>query len=128
MSKILYLVRGLPGSGKTTLAETLSVDHVFSADDYFMEEGEYIFDQKDIKAAHAQCQTNANTAMGCGFSLAVANTFTVELTMDLYRDMAKKWGYTVFTIICENYHNGINIHNVPAEAIQRMKDRFTVKL
>lgn len=128
MSKILYLVRGLPGSGKTTLAETLPVDSVFSADDYFMQGGDYIFDQKDIKEAHYQCQENANTAMGCGLPVAVANTFTEEWEMEPYREMAKYWGYLVFTIVCENYHNGVNIHNVPPSVIERMRERFTVKL
>ena len=32
--KILYLIRGLPGSGKTTLAKSIC-NVVFSADDYF---------------------------------------------------------------------------------------------
>jgi hypothetical protein len=58
----------------------------------------------------------------------VSNTFTQEWEMQPYFDLAEKYGYMVFSIIVENRHGGSNQHGVPAEAIQRMKDRFNVKL
>ena len=53
MEKILYIVRGVPGSGKSTFAEKL-VGHDFlvcEADKYFIdkETGEYKFDISKIK-------------------------------------------------------------------------------
>lgn len=39
----LTLIRGLPGSGKTTLAKQLGVLHV-EADMYFMRDGRYQFE------------------------------------------------------------------------------------
>ena len=56
MEKILYIVRGIPGSGKSTFAKTLGGQH-FEADMYFIDEsGNYKFDITEIKLAHEWCQ------------------------------------------------------------------------
>ena len=45
--KSLILVRGIPGSGKSTFAKEISYGFPFlSADDFFMIEGKYQFDPK----------------------------------------------------------------------------------
>ena len=45
-NKTLYILRGIPGSGKTTHAKRLAGTNgvIISADDYFMRDGEYCFD------------------------------------------------------------------------------------
>jgi hypothetical protein len=48
--------------------------------------------------------------------------------MEPYFELAKKYGYIVFTIIVENRHGGVNQHGVPEKTIQAMKDRFQIKL
>jgi hypothetical protein len=48
--------------------------------------------------------------------------------MSEYFELAKQYGYQVFTIIVENRHGGVNQHGVPTDKIQQMKDRFEVKL
>jgi predicted kinase len=135
--KILTLLRGLPGSGKSTFALNL-VGHDFlvcEADKYFMVDGEYKFDGSKLKEAHESCRTMVETYMKDSLvndqfyrEIAVSNTFTQEWEMQPYFDLAKQYGYMVFSIIVENRHGGENQHGVPAEAIQRMKDRFNVKL
>ena len=67
MNKTLYIVRGLPGSGKSTFAKQL-VSHDFlvcEADKYFIdkETGEYNFDFTKIKDAHKFCQDTVETYM-----------------------------------------------------------------
>ena len=42
--------------------------------------------------------------------------------------MAKQYGYTVFSVIIENRHGGVNKHGVPEDKLKMMKDRFEVKL
>ena len=46
--KTLFILRGLPGSGKTTLAKSIGAVH-FEADMYFMEGNEYKFDVTKLK-------------------------------------------------------------------------------
>ncbi len=70
---------------------------------------------------------NSDSKMGDS-KIAVANTFTQEWEMQPYIDMAKEYGFTVFTIIVENRHDGTNVHNVPDEVIDKMKERFEIKL
>ena len=137
MTKHLYIVRGLPGSGKSTFAKTLvgSDFIVCEADKYFMVDGEYKFDATKLKEAHESCRNTVETYMKDSLlndqfyrQIAVSNTFTQEWEMQPYFDLAEKYGYTVFTVIVENRHGGKNIHGVPQEALDRMKNRFEVKL
>jgi hypothetical protein len=58
--------------------------------------------------------------------IVVSNTFTLEWEMKPYFELAKVYGYKVFTIIVENRHNGKNVHEVPEDKIQMMKDRFEI--
>ena len=48
--------------------------------------------------------------------------------MNPYYNLATKYGYKIFSIIVENRHGGINIHNVPDEIIDKMKNRFEISL
>jgi len=126
--KILYILRGLPGSGKSTLAKSLTDNH-YEADMYFMKDGVYDFQQSKIKEAHFWCQNEVRSAMiNNEDKIVVSNTFTQDWEMRPYFDLAVEFGYTVFSLIVENRHNGDNIHNVPAEVINKMKTRFEIKI
>ena len=133
MEKTLYIVRGIPGSGKSTFAKSLGGVH-FEADMFFMKDGEYKFDMFKLKEAHKWCQNSVNTAMilnttaGINQTIVVSNTFTQEWEMKPYFDIAEVYGYKVFSIIVENRHGGVNEHNVPEEVLSLMKNRYEIKL
>jgi len=131
--KSLFLLRGLPGAGKSTLAKSIGAVY-FEADMFFMEGNEYKFDMKKIRDAHAWCQNQVRISMknadaGIGDTkIAVANTFTQEWEMKAYTDMAAEYGFTVFSMVVENRHGGKNVHDVPADVLDKMEDRFEIKL
>ena len=134
MEKILYIVRGIPGSGKSTFAKTLGGTHI-EADQYFVDvDGNYNFDGGKIKLAHEYCRAQTEAWMRTDGTqvnvdrIVVSNTFTQEWEMKHYFELAKEYGYKVFTIIVENRHGGKNVHEVPEDKIQMMKDRFEVNL
>ena len=128
MEKHLFLLRGLPGAGKSTLAKSIGGAH-FEADMFFMENGEYKFDVTKLKDAHNWCRHSVMDTMKAGEpKVIVSNTFTQEWEMNAYYLLAKELGYTVFSLIVENRHDGVNEHGVPQEALDRMKNRFEVKL
>jgi len=132
----LILLRGVPGSGKSTFANVIlqqpnnNPQEVLSADDFFVNnEGVYIFDGTKIKEAHNYCQFRCSERMRQEISrIVVANTFTQEWEMDIYYEMAKRYNYRVHSVIIENRHGNENIHGVPKDKLQIMKDRFQIKL
>lgn len=132
----LILLRGLPGSGKSTLANIIlqqpsnNPQEVLSADDFFVNnEGVYIFDVTKIKEAHNYCRFRCSERMRQGIArIVVANTFTQEWEMDEYFKMAERYNYRVHTVVVENRHGNQNIHDVPEDKLQQMKERFQIKL
>jgi len=132
----LILLRGLPGSGKSTLAKIIlqlpsnAEPEVLSADDFFeSKDGIYNFDATKLKEAHNYCQFRCSERMRQQKSrIVVANTFTEEWEMDEYFKMAERYNYRVHTVIVENRHGNINVHGVPEDKLQKMKDRFQIKL
>jgi predicted kinase len=126
--KELYLLRGLPGSGKSTLAKSLGGKH-FEADMYFVRDGEYQFDVTKLKEAHEWCRSSVGGLMiNEEPKLVVSNTFTQEWEMKPYFDLARNYGYRVYSLIVENRHGGVNEHGVPEDKLEQMKTRFEVKL
>ena len=133
MHKTLYLVRGIPGAGKTTFAEELANGlgaFTFEADHYFEDdEGNYTWNPDKVHEAHAECLRAARHIMSLQRSpLVVSNTFTREKELKPYLDLAAQWGYRVVSLIVENRHGNKSVHNVPDETLEKMRNRFSVKL
>lgn len=137
MSGVLFLVRGLPGSGKTSFATAIWNEYsVCEADKFFYDkEGNYNYDPSKIKDAHSWCKNQVEIRMGDHQNnpqfypeIAVSNTFTQEWEMEDYFKLAEKYGYKVVSLIIENRHQGQNIHGVPEDKIEIMKNRFQIKL
>ena len=134
--KNLYIIRGLPGSGKSTIAKSLGKPwQIFEADQFFMKNGKYEFDGSKLKEAHNWCKRKVQywmhpSLVGSLFfrNIVISNTFTQEWEMRFYQIIAKKYGYRVHTIIVENRHGGVNTHGVPEEKLEQMKERFQIKL
>ena len=63
--KIIYIIRGLPGSGKTTLAHNLVSRHCCVAADDFMvdENGDYAFDASKLGECHRRCTEAVESMM-----------------------------------------------------------------
>ena len=135
----LVLVRGLPGSGKTTLAEMLDWYEdaiMFSTDDLFMVDGEYKFDAAKLSEYHKANVNNVKEEKEKKWKghclsynvIIVHNTFTQEWEMQPYYDLADKYDWAVISLVVENRHEGKSIHGVPDDTIEHMRKRFEIKL
>jgi predicted kinase len=134
--KELYIVRGIPGSGKSTFAKSICKpwQHV-ETDMFFMKNGEYKFDASKLKVAHQWCKNKVQAMMRptpwnllFNRTIVVSNTFTQEWEMKTFLVLARRFRYKVYTVIVENRHGGKNLHGVPEDKLQIMKDRFEISL
>lgn len=124
----LILLRGLPGSGKSTMAKVLGGVHI-EADMFFGRTGEYKFDPTKLKEAHAWCHGQTQQAMLDHEPLiVVSNTFTQEWEMRSYFGLARIHSYQIHTLIVENRHGGENVHGCPKDKVDLMKERFEICL
>lgn len=130
MDKVLYIVRGVPGSGKSTYAKSLmagkeSVSH-WETDFWFMddnwgdEEPVYKFDPTKLGEYHRECQR----AVCCDMqdeveTIIVSNTFIRKWEADMYFMLAKLWGYRVVVYRMNNEYG--NVHGVPQDKVNIMK-------
>jgi len=116
----LVLIRGLPGSGKTTKAMGYVNDGYkhLEADMFFMVEGEYRFDAKRLPEAHAWCLEQAREALNAVEFVCVSNVFATVEDIKPYSELGMEYQ------IIEAAYPGQSIHKVPAATLRVMKDNW----
>jgi len=127
--KLLILVRGIPGSGKSTIAKLLSLQFGFNhieTDMFFInKKGVYSFEKERLREAHSWCQQKTEKWLNSGNNVIVSNTFVKKWEINIYEQLAKNYGYELFII--EATGNFVNVHGVPKETVDRMKNDFESK-
>lgn len=135
MTKRLYILRGLPGSGKSHYVRTVLSDKypdqeisVCSADKYWEMNGGYDFSAESLKAAHASCQMCAERSMANGIPIVVIDNTNIKREHYLYYlGLAKLHNYSVIEVIvgrvsheAAEVYKKRQIHNVPHHVYDRM--------
>lgn len=116
----LILIRGLPGSGKSTIAKDLALvgfEH-FEADMFFVVNGQYRYEGTRIRDAHSWCQKMTRQALATGKKVVVSNTFTQLREMEPYLSL------TGSVRVVEAQGKWQNTHGVPIEMLERMAQRW----
>uniref|UniRef100_A0A8C0I8S0 NEDD4 binding protein 2 like 2 n=1 Tax=Bubo bubo TaxID=30461 RepID=A0A8C0I8S0_BUBBB len=138
--KFLLILRGLPGSGKSTLSRILlgqSRDGiVFSTDDYFRQQDGYTYNATQLGDAHDWNQKRAKQAMEQGKSpVIIDNTNTQAWEMKPYVEVALEKGYRVefhepdtwWKFDPEELEKR-NKHGVTREKIAQMLERYEYQI
>jgi predicted kinase len=125
MSK-LTLIRGIPGSGKSTRAREIvaqtGAKH-YEADQYFVgDDGVYRFDPSQLYRAHRECMRRTRDSLEAGLDVVVSNTFTTHREIEPYIELAEELGAEVEVFVAVGNYG--SIHNVPEEALERMRARW----
>jgi len=130
----IILMRGLPGSGKTTLARRIASEEgavVFSTDDFWIgEDGRYRFDPERLGEAHGWNLDRTRRMLSDGRSVVVDNCNTKGEHMAPYVELATEYGAEVEKRVAPLngeeldflfYNNG---HNVPYHIIEKMREEW----
>lgn len=135
--KTLYIIRGLPGSGKSTLGESLASFvarsarpngaydvHSYAADDWFMDKDlNYNFNPAELPDAHEDCRARVMGAMMSNIdTICVCNTFSQAWEAEPYFKLCEQYDYTPVVLECQSQFG--NVHEVPQESIDVMKERW----
>lgn len=119
----LVIVRGLPGSGKSTFAKRLGILH-FEADMWFDTHGG--FDKNKLKDARTWCYERVSQELHNGNHVVVSNTFTQAWEMQKYLQLAEDLGIEVKILTMDGNYK--SIHGVPEETVRLMRDRFDTSI
>jgi len=138
--KKLIIMRGCPGSGKSTKANELAKQYkdeglvvvICSADSFFINNGNYTFDAKLLPKVHSLCQGKVCGAMEAEANIVIVdNTNVRRADYEHYINLAKLYGYNIeeivvglFDEVSVQLYASRNIHGVPIESIRKMAARF----
>lgn len=135
--KQIIILRGVPGAGKSTLAQQIIADAyakgekavVFSSDDYFTTPaGEYRFDSTQLPQAHASCFHRFLEFLQRGFGIAIVdNTNTRIFEMSPYVLAAQAYGFEVkiIRLVCDpQVAAARTFRGATLQMVQEMNDRI----
>ena len=125
--KKMFLVYGVPGAGKTTFVKNELIPKYddlrhYEADMFFMKNGKYDFNPKQLFLAHKWCQKKAEEAMIDGATLAISNTSVTPRDRRFYLEIAKKYGYVVIPHFL--YGGFKSVHGVSEASMKKFAGRL----
>ena len=131
MKNIAYIMRGVPGSGKSTVARQIAGDVgvIHSTDSFLHVNGEYKFDPKKLKEYHEKNFEDFKKSIEEGKPIVICdNTNIQRWEFEPYQKIAEENGYIVAIVSMPHPDPEVaedrTEHSVPAKSIQNMINRW----
>lgn len=124
MKQELVLVRGLPGSGKSTYCRDKLPKHLcYEPDHLFCDtNGRYRYDLQLWEEAQSFVYKLADYALARKESVVVCDVFLYVSEINEYKELAEHYGVGFYVTECKGEYN--NIHRVPKTRIAWMKENW----
>ncbi len=130
MQKRCVILRGMPGSGKSTFTRQLGEEAIVcSADHYFERSGEYVFNPSMLFLAHKICRNKFQAAVDAGAPLVVVDNTNIKYKdWKDYLTYALEHGYHVTVAEAQECDIDVLIargaHNVPRQTYEKMLNDY----
>jgi len=136
--KTVFIMRGIPGSGKTTLSDSIKKENIensvsiCSSDSFFTHDGKYEYDSSKIVQAHAVCFKDFISSISKAIHVIIVDNTNIRIgVINSYISLAVSNGYNVeIHEFIANIPEDIRTcfercqHGVPEDAINSMSLRF----
>jgi len=127
MIPTVYIMRGMPGSGKSSLARDLAGDvgHIHSTDELSQVNGKYVFQPSKLGELHKQNYDNFVVSLENQVEIVICDNTNMQIwEFKKYVDIAKQFNYRVVIVtmpfIDINLAVERNTHDVPEISIKKM--------
>jgi len=126
MEKVLIILRGWPGSGKSTYAKQKARELnavICSIDDYFINRhGEYVYKPNEVPFAHAYCIRQFLNAVSLNKNIIVDNINMHARQYSIYYNIGLAYHYQIKIKTLNGHYE--SIHDIPEAIIEKMKKNW----
>lgn len=130
--KDLFIIRGLPGSGKSAFVDAVAPKDapIFNTDAALTHpDGTYEWTPE----RHSDAKELVNNAIRVAIErgepkIFLDGVFDEREDFEPFIQFAKAHGYRVYTVIVENRHGGVSSHGVSLETLKRFRANFDIEL
>lgn len=118
---ILRLMRGAPGSSKSTSAKRMFPGTLLLENDMFLiSDDQYKWSKERVRVGIDLCIKMTEMALKNGSDVVVANTFTKKRFIDSYKKLADKYGAKFEVYRCTG--NFKNVHGLNDAMVESFKN------
>lgn len=122
----LIMIRGIPGSGKSTMARGMiergEADSHYEPDMFYSRTGTYVWYAEEVFEAHAWCMQNIRRDLIAGKRVVMAHTFIKCWEIQKYAQIAKELGLKYEVIEANGCYQ--NLHQCPEHVLNHMRESW----